>query len=35
MLGYRVVRFTYRQLVYEPGIVFDTLAALLAPATPS
>jgi hypothetical protein len=32
--GYRVVRFTYRQLVYEPGVVTDTLAALLAPPPP-
>jgi hypothetical protein len=30
MLGYRVVRFTYRQLVHEPDRVAATLAALLA-----
>jgi hypothetical protein len=29
-LGYRVVRFTYRQLVYEPDFVVSTLLALLA-----
>jgi len=34
VLGHRVVRFTYRQLVYEPGTVMDTLAALLAPSPP-
>jgi hypothetical protein len=30
MLGYRVVRFTYRQLVHEPELVVATLRALLA-----
>jgi hypothetical protein len=30
LLGYRVVRFTYRQLVYEPGVVVATLLGLLA-----
>jgi very-short-patch-repair endonuclease len=32
MLGYRVVRFTYRQLVHEPQTVARTLRALLAAA---
>jgi very-short-patch-repair endonuclease len=31
VLGYRVVRFTYRQLVYEPQTVTRTLRALIAP----
>jgi hypothetical protein len=30
MLGYRVVRFTYKQLVYDPETVVRTLRALLA-----
>jgi Protein of unknown function (DUF559) len=30
MLGYRVVRFTYRQLVHEHDVVVATLRALLA-----
>lgn len=29
--GYRVVRFTYRQIVHEPGSVARTVFALLAP----
>jgi hypothetical protein len=33
MLGYRVVRFTYRQLVYERDVVVATLLALLAAST--
>jgi very-short-patch-repair endonuclease/predicted transcriptional regulator of viral defense system len=32
-LGYRVVRFTYRQLVYERPLVVATLRALLAPSS--
>jgi len=32
MLGYRVVRFTHRQVVYEPQTVSATLRALLATA---
>jgi len=32
MLGYRVVRFTHRQVVYEPETVSATLRALLATA---
>ncbi len=34
VLGYRVVRFTYRQLVYERPLVVATLLALLATPTP-
>jgi very-short-patch-repair endonuclease len=30
MLGYRVVRFTHRRLVYDPPTVVTTLRALLA-----
>ncbi len=33
LLGYRVVRFTHRQLVREPQTVLGTLRALLAAAT--
>jgi very-short-patch-repair endonuclease len=32
MLGYRVVRFTHRQVVYEPQSVARILRALLASA---
>jgi very-short-patch-repair endonuclease len=31
MLGYRVVRFTYRQIVDEPDTVAATLIAILGP----
>jgi hypothetical protein len=34
MLGYRVVRFTYRQLVYEREIVVATLLGLLTTTSP-
>lgn len=34
MLGYRVVRFTHRQLVYERPVVINTLRALLAAPDP-
>lgn len=34
-LGYRVVRFTNRQVLYNPGHVVDTLAGVTKPETPS
>ena len=33
--GYRVVRFTWRQVINEPGNVIDTLRALLAQPPPA
>ena len=35
VLGYRVVRFTWRRLAHEPGDVAATLSALLAPQSAS
>jgi very-short-patch-repair endonuclease len=34
VLGYRVVRFTYRQVIYEPGAVANVLEALLTRPRP-
>jgi len=34
VLGYRVVRFTYRQIVYEPEVVARTLTSLLMDPQP-
>jgi very-short-patch-repair endonuclease len=31
LVGYTVVRFTYRQVTEEPAVVAETLRALLAP----
>ena len=33
--GYRVVRFTWRQVIDDPREVIDTLSALLAPRPPA
>jgi hypothetical protein len=32
LLGWRVVRFTWRQVFHEPAYVAQTLAGLLKPA---
>ena len=33
VLGWRVVRFTWRQVMFEPAYVAHTLRELLSPAT--